>query len=136
MSNIAKKIKLYKRGDVTIKMHNDRFHYFLKEDNTLVNGAIVDYHENSRLKSELYVKNGMMHGSAKIWFINGNLRTEENFRNNNPHLTQKYYDEKGNLIRIKDYYDGCRIRQQVLNQNTNKWEERVFTLSYQFNLFE
>ena len=43
-------MKLYKKGEVTIKMYNDRFHWFLKENDTLVNGAIVDYHENSRLK--------------------------------------------------------------------------------------
>ena len=136
MPEEIEKIKLYRRGEATIKMYNDRFHWFLKEDNTLLNGAIVDYHENSRLKLEFHVKNGMKHGSHKRWLINGNLRTDENFRNNTSHLTQRFYDEKGNLIRIKEYYEGCRIRQQVLNQNTNKWEERVFCDSYQFNLFE
>ena len=136
MPEEIEKLKLYRQGEVTRKMYNDRLHWYLKADNTLLNGAIVDYYENSRLKLEWHVKNGMYHGTARAWLINGNLRTDENFRNNTSHLIQRYYDEKGNLIRIKEYYDGCRIRQQVLNQNTNKWEERVFCDSYQFNLFE
>ena len=78
----------------------------------------------------------MLHGSAKFWFINGKLAAHENFRKNSSHLEQKYFDEQGNLIRIKEYYNGRRIREKVINQNTNKWDERFFNPSYQFNLFE
>ena len=127
-------MKLYKKGEVTIKMYNDRFHWFLKENDTLVNGAIVDYHENSRLKLKFQVKNGMNHGTHKRWLINGNLRTHENFKNNLPHLEQKYFDENGKIIRIKEYFEVHNIRFRTLNQNTNNWEERVFNPAYQFSL--
>lgn len=72
------------------------------------------------------MKAGMLHGSAKYWFINGNLSCFENYRNNSSHLEQKYFDEQGNLIRIKEYDNGRRTLQKVLNQNTNKWDERIF----------
>ena len=131
---MVEKTKLYKEKEVYLKAIGNRWHRFLKEDNTLLNGAIVGYHENGRLRKFIHFKDGMLHGSAKIWFISGKLRTHENFRNNSSHLEQKYFDEQGNLIRIKEYYNGRRILEKVFNQNTNKWDERVFDPLYQFNL--
>tara|TARA_Y100001978_G_C23484745_1_gene333353 strand:+ start:149 stop:562 length:414 start_codon:yes stop_codon:yes gene_type:complete len=136
VKHLVEKTKHYKEEEVYLKAIGNRWHRFLKEDNTLLNGAIVGYHENGRLRKLTHVKDGMLHGSAKIWLINGKLRTHENFRNNSSHLEQKYFDEQGNLIRIKEYFNGRIIRIKVLNQNTNKWEERFLNPSYQFNLFE
>ena len=130
----VEKTKLYKEKEVYLKAIGNRLHRFLKEDNTLLNGAIVGYHKNGGLRRLTRVKEGMLHGSAKFWFINGKLRTHENFRNNSSHLEQKYFDEQGNLIRIKEYYNGRRILEKVFYQNTKKWDERVFDPSYQFSL--
>jgi len=136
MKHLVEKTKRYKEEEVYLKAIGNRWHRFLKEDNTLLNGAIVGYHENGGLRKFTRVKEGMLHGSAKFWFINGKLAAHENFRKNSSHLEQKYFDEQGNLIRIKECYNGRRIREKVINQNTNKWDERFFNPSYQFNLFE
>lgn len=136
MIKIVEKIKSYRREEVIRKMYNNRYHWYLKKNNTLVNGVIVDLYKNSKRKLEYHVKDGMFHGASKGWMKNGKLRYHENWRNHLPHLKQFYYDEEGNLIQIKELYNGCNIQFRTFNKNTNNWDKRVFCDSYQFNLFD
>ncbi|OEK05035.1 toxin-antitoxin system YwqK family antitoxin [Roseivirga misakiensis] len=66
-------------------------------DDRLINGEIIDYYENEKLKFRYRVLEGRLHGLATEFYSDGSIRSEKKYTFNKLFGTFKEYFENGDV---------------------------------------
>ena len=75
----------------------------LEKPKSLPNGLQKDFHENGKLKSAVFYKNGLKNGMAKLYDENGQPTSKGNFKNNLQVGKWHFYENsKTNKIRYRN----------------------------------
>ena len=80
-----------------------------------LNGPVLMYYDNGRLKAERTYKDAKLNGSYRMYYESGQLKLEGTYKDDKMDGTFRHYDQNGRLEVEEVYRDNIPISRKVLN---------------------